>query len=320
MRKSSRTIQSGSNPSDDRDVSILEDFADDPTYQELVGAMEALNQDQLRDLVALAWVGRGTYGREEWAQARRQALDIPLEDIPRYLTGIPLLGTFLEEGLSQLGYSCEDVEDSAAFNAGVTFAPAIGTMHGASGQVPAVTFGRRAPFRPETPRADEPAARRHAPPPHLRRAPPAAAGGRGAGGGAGAAAAAAARTRRRHRIRPAPRLRAVAHGRRLPGGRAAAPLRGLLARLLAAGFPRLDDVQLAGTHPLCRAELGHHERQDEIPAGVAAMVAANRRAALDVLVHHLANRPRSRVLAGRSFVLGGSTALVEAAPGVHAAT
>ena len=102
--------KSGSNPSDDRDVSILEDFADDPTYQELVGAMEALNQDQLRDLVALAWVGRGTYGREEWAQARRQALDIPLEDIPRYLTGIPLLGTFLEEGLSQLGYSCEDVE------------------------------------------------------------------------------------------------------------------------------------------------------------------------------------------------------------------
>lgn len=101
---------SGSNPSDDRGVSILEDFADDPTYQELVGALEALNQDQLRDLVALTWVGRGTYSREEWAEARRQALDIPLEDIPRYLVGTPLLGTFLEEGLNQMGYSCADVE------------------------------------------------------------------------------------------------------------------------------------------------------------------------------------------------------------------
>ena len=101
---------SGSNPSDDRDVSILEDFADDPTYQELVGAMEALNQDQLRDLVALAWVGRGTYSSEEWAEARRQALDIPLEEIPAYLTRPPLLGSYLEEGLNQMGYSCEDVQ------------------------------------------------------------------------------------------------------------------------------------------------------------------------------------------------------------------
>ena len=39
------------------------------------------------------------------------------------------------------------------------------------------------------------------------------------------------------------------------------------------------------------------------------MMRANRRAALDVLVFHLARRPRSRVLAGRSFILGGSTAL-----------
>ena len=101
---------SGSNPSDDRGVSILEDFADDPTYQELVGAMDALNQDQLRDLVALTWIGRGTYSREEWAEARRQALDIPFKDIPRYLTGTPLLGAYLEEGLSQMGYSCAEYE------------------------------------------------------------------------------------------------------------------------------------------------------------------------------------------------------------------
>lgn len=102
--------ESGSNPSDDRDVSILEDFADDPTLQELTGAMEALNQDQLRDLVALAWIGRGTYSREEWKDARLQAADIPFKDIPRYLTGTPQLGLYLEEGLNQLGYSCAEYE------------------------------------------------------------------------------------------------------------------------------------------------------------------------------------------------------------------
>ena len=47
------------------------------------------------------------------------------------------------------------------------------------------------------------------------------------------------------------------------------------------------------------------------------MLAANRRAALDLYTHHLANRPRSRILAGRSFLLGGSTAAAALAPGVH---
>jgi GH3 auxin-responsive promoter len=44
---------------------------------------------------------------------------------------------------------------------------------------------------------------------------------------------------------------------------------------------------------------------------------ASTRAALDVLVHHVADRPASRVLAGKSFMLGGSTDLVEQTPGVH---
>ena len=40
-----------------------------------------------------------------------------------------------------------------------------------------------------------------------------------------------------------------------------------------------------------------------------AMLRSNRRAALDVLVHHLRRHPHSRILAGRSFMLGGSTVL-----------
>jgi hypothetical protein len=46
------------------------------------------------------------------------------------------------------------------------------------------------------------------------------------------------------------------------------------------------------------------------------MVRANTRAALDVLVWHLAARPGSRVFAGPSLVLGGSTGLIERGPGI----
>ena len=47
------------------------------------------------------------------------------------------------------------------------------------------------------------------------------------------------------------------------------------------------------------------------------MVTSNKRAALDIFVHHLRARPQSRVFDGKSFVLGGSTDLKQQAPGVY---
>jgi len=46
------------------------------------------------------------------------------------------------------------------------------------------------------------------------------------------------------------------------------------------------------------------------------MVASNKRAAIDVVVHHLTNNPASRPLSGKTFMMGGSTDLIEEAPGV----
>ena len=101
---------SGSNPADDNEIDILEDLADDPTFEEVSSALGALNEDETLDLVALTWIGRGDYTSEDWEEARDQAREIPFKDRPRYLLGTPLLGDFLEEGLSELGYSCEDYE------------------------------------------------------------------------------------------------------------------------------------------------------------------------------------------------------------------
>lgn len=99
---------SGSNPSDDGSVQILEDSPDDPTYQELMAALEGLNQDELFDLVALMWVGRGDFTTKEWTVARQQVRDVRDQNFPQYLSGTPLLGDYLEEALAQLGYDLEE--------------------------------------------------------------------------------------------------------------------------------------------------------------------------------------------------------------------
>ena len=97
-----------SNPSDDREVDILEDRADDPTYLELTEALGALNEDERLDLLALLLLGRGDF--EELDEAREQAEEIETATWRSYLLGTPLLGDYLEEGLAALDISCEDYE------------------------------------------------------------------------------------------------------------------------------------------------------------------------------------------------------------------
>jgi hypothetical protein len=100
--------ESGSNPSDDKDVDILEDYRDDPTLEELEGALVALNEDEQLDLLALMWLGREDFA--SFGEARAEACDMPDKHIPRYLIGTPELGDYLEEGLAQLGISLEEFE------------------------------------------------------------------------------------------------------------------------------------------------------------------------------------------------------------------
>lgn len=101
----------GSNPTDDGDGEVLSDYADDPTGEELAAAIASLNEDERDELVALLWIGRGDFDTEEWAEALAQAhseLDRPAAE---YLMGEPLLGDFLEEAISELGYSLEDYKE-----------------------------------------------------------------------------------------------------------------------------------------------------------------------------------------------------------------
>jgi hypothetical protein len=99
-----------SNPSDDKEISVLEDQPDDPVAEELTSFIDSLNEDEQIDLVALVWLGRGDYTADDWPTVRAEAAAAHNQATSNYLLGIPLLGDFLEEGLSLLGRSCEEFE------------------------------------------------------------------------------------------------------------------------------------------------------------------------------------------------------------------
>jgi GH3 auxin-responsive promoter len=85
-----------------------------------------------------------------------------------------------------------------------------------------------------------------------------------------------------------------------------------------APFPRLQDVSWPGLIPAFANTSGTTGAATKRIPVSRWMMRANRRAALDVLTFHLAAHPASRVLAGRNFILGGSTALEPLAPGIVA--
>ena len=93
--------------------SILESFSDDATQDELKGFIHDLNEDEQASLVALAWIGRGSFGPEELEEALATARAERNNRTEDYLLGMPLLPDYLEEALDRLGYSVEDAEDEA---------------------------------------------------------------------------------------------------------------------------------------------------------------------------------------------------------------
>ena len=99
-----------SNAADDSMIAVLEDHRDDPVAQEIRGFIDALNEDEQTDLVALAWLGRGDGTIEDWEELRAEAARAHNSRTAAYLLGTPLLADHLEEALSQFGQSCDDIE------------------------------------------------------------------------------------------------------------------------------------------------------------------------------------------------------------------
>jgi len=103
---------SGSDAVDDSFSDILEDKPDDAVQRELLKFINGLDIDEQLTLVALAWLGRGTYDKSEWNEAMSTARSEHNNRTGQYLLGLPLLGDYLEEGLSQFGMACSDESDT----------------------------------------------------------------------------------------------------------------------------------------------------------------------------------------------------------------
>ena len=95
-------------PGDDWAVQILADHEGDLTYQEFRETVEDLEPDQQIALVALMWVGRGIYAREEWDAALAEAGAERTRRTAEYLLATPLVADYLEEGLATFDYRCDD--------------------------------------------------------------------------------------------------------------------------------------------------------------------------------------------------------------------
>lgn len=90
------------------DPELVNEHEYDSGYQELLGFLGTLTEDELVSLVALMWIGRGTYDVEELQTALDEARDIGGERAPGYLLSVPLLAEYLEEGLNALGLEAQE--------------------------------------------------------------------------------------------------------------------------------------------------------------------------------------------------------------------
>ena len=102
----------GSDAIDDRMSDVLEDKpSEDAVEQELLEFINGLDEEEQINLVALAWLGRGTYSIDEWKEAIDTARTEHNNRTAQYLLGLPLLGDYLADGLAAFGENFDDETD-----------------------------------------------------------------------------------------------------------------------------------------------------------------------------------------------------------------
>ncbi len=84
----------------------------DTRHDEFDAFIEALNADEQAALVALMWVGRGTFEPEDYAEAVQTAIAEATTPTAEYLKGSLHLAEHLENGLELMGIDPAEAEDS----------------------------------------------------------------------------------------------------------------------------------------------------------------------------------------------------------------
>ena len=93
----------------DDDRAVLEDEANEAVEAEMLAVIEDLADDQQAEVLALAWIGRGTYDASEWEEALEEAADPGNESIVDQLLEMPMLAAYLDAGLAAFDLSCDAI-------------------------------------------------------------------------------------------------------------------------------------------------------------------------------------------------------------------
>lgn len=83
----------------------------DRAEPEFDGLVNALNDEEQAAIVAIYWIGRGTYDADDLDEAMATAANEATTPTAEYLKGSPLLATHLESGLDALGIDATEEED-----------------------------------------------------------------------------------------------------------------------------------------------------------------------------------------------------------------
>lgn len=78
---------------------------------ELRAFIDRLTEEEQASLVAVMWIGRGSFAADELQEAINTAMTEATTPTADYLLGTPHLSDHLENGLDELGISVIDEED-----------------------------------------------------------------------------------------------------------------------------------------------------------------------------------------------------------------
>jgi len=77
----------------------------------LAAFIDELAEEEQASLIALAWVGRGDFEPEDWAEAKRLVAERGVgRDTAAYLLNMDMVGDLLAEGLAAFGIAEEEIE------------------------------------------------------------------------------------------------------------------------------------------------------------------------------------------------------------------
>ncbi|HEX8447038.1 MAG TPA: DUF3775 domain-containing protein [Sphingomonas sp.] len=93
----------------DDEFAVMEDESNTAVQEEMLATLEELPDDHIAEILALAWVGRGTYDASEWDEALEEANDRSGETPADQLMELPMLAGYLDAGLAAFDLSCTGI-------------------------------------------------------------------------------------------------------------------------------------------------------------------------------------------------------------------